>query len=73
MDWRALMALGLGRLALAPDAFWALTPPELRAAAGALAGPSIADAAFPRAALAALMARFPDSPAAEQEPRNERP
>ncbi|QFR31723.1 phage tail assembly chaperone [Ancylobacter sp. TS-1] len=51
------MAFGLGRLGLAPDAFWRMTPRELAAAAG-LAGP--ARAPLDRARLDVLMARFPD-------------
>jgi len=44
-------------LRLAPDAFWRLTPRELACAA---AGGDRRAAAPPRAALAALMDRFPD-------------
>jgi len=51
-------AFGLGVLRLAPDAFWAMTPRELAAAADGVAGP--APARPGRAELAALMARFPD-------------
>lgn len=32
LPWPDLMALGLGELALSPEAFWAMTLPELRAA-----------------------------------------
>ena len=55
--WAEAMAFGLGRLGLAPDAFWRMTPRELAAAAG-LAGP--ARAPLDRARLDALMVRFPD-------------
>jgi len=53
------MAAGLGLLRLPPAHFWSMTPRELEAALGALAGP-VSDAPLPRPALAALMARFPD-------------
>ncbi|MCZ8375035.1 MAG: phage tail assembly chaperone [Beijerinckiaceae bacterium] len=58
--WGELLAFGLGRLRLSPDAFWAMSLPEFRAAALGLFGPP----AFPpdRAALDALMRQFPDSP-----------
>ena len=54
------MRLGLGVLRLPPREFWAMTPRELAAAAAAFAPP--APAAPPRAALEALMRRFPDAP-----------
>ena len=60
------MAFGLGRLRLSPDAFWAMTPRELAAAAaprGRAAGP-----APDRAMLDALMARFPDRQAPHRSP-----
>lgn len=50
------MAHGLGRLRLAPAAFWALTPREFAALL-----PQPAEAAPSRAALAALMAAHPDT------------
>jgi len=52
------MRLGLGVLRLAPRDFWAMTPRELAAAATALAPPPPAPPS--RAALDALMRRFPD-------------
>ncbi|MDQ0509749.1 putative phage protein (TIGR02216 family) [Angulomicrobium amanitiforme] len=52
------MAFGLGRLRLSSRDFWAMTPREIAAAVEAVAGP--ARAPLDRAALAALMARFPD-------------
>lgn len=53
--WAELMALGLGHLRLAPDAFWAMSPRELFAAAGVrLSSP------MGREALDELLARFPD-------------
>jgi uncharacterized phage protein (TIGR02216 family) len=57
-DWQGLMRVGLGRLRLAPDAFWAMSPAEFSAASGAASG--AAAAPLGRAGLAALMARFPD-------------
>jgi uncharacterized phage protein (TIGR02216 family) len=55
-----MMAVGLGLLRLPPADFWSMTPRELAAALRALFGPAISDAPLPRAALAHLMARFPD-------------
>jgi uncharacterized phage protein (TIGR02216 family) len=53
--WAELMGLGLGDLRLAPEAFWAMSPRELFAAAGVrLSRP------MGREALDDLMARFPD-------------
>lgn len=56
MPWPALMMVGLGRLRLSPDNFWAMTPRELRAAL------QVGQPAIPmdRTVLAALMARHPD-------------
>ena len=54
-----LQGSGLGLLRLSPAAFWSMTPRELAAALRALLGPA-ADEPPPRAALAQLMARFPD-------------
>ncbi len=34
LEWGALMRLGMGRLALSPAVFWALTPAELLLMAG---------------------------------------
>jgi len=34
LDWPGLMRLGLGKLGLRPDQFWALTPIELAVMAG---------------------------------------
>lgn len=56
MNWRALIALGLGQLRLPPETFWSLTPRELRAMLGPPTEP------MTRAALDALAARFPDDP-----------
>ena len=55
--WDEVMAFGLGRLRLAPQAFWAMTPRELAAAMSAFALPISAPE---RSALAELMHRFPD-------------
>ncbi|MEO1467587.1 MAG: rcc01693 family protein [Pseudomonadota bacterium] len=66
VDWAALMRLGLGQLRLAPDVFWAMTPIEFqRALEGA--GLTAAEAAPGRGMLDALIARFPDAPAAPLE------
>jgi uncharacterized phage protein (TIGR02216 family) len=55
---------GLGLLRLAPDIFWSMTVWELMALGGALRPADGPD----RAAMAALMRRWPDPPAmAEQE------
>lgn len=69
VDWAGLMRLGLGRLRLAPDAFWAMTPGELTLAlegAGLIApggaGP------MRRGRMAELMAAFPDGGAGAGEP-----
>jgi uncharacterized phage protein (TIGR02216 family) len=65
------MALGLGRLALAPSAFWAMTPRELSAACIGLGlgATAPADGAPPsRAHLADLLTRFPDAPRAPDAP-----
>ncbi|WP_421724233.1 phage tail assembly chaperone [Bauldia sp.] len=56
--WRAMMALGFGRLALSSQAFWAMTPRELAAAADTVFGPSFEPPA--RSDLHHLMQRFPD-------------
>lgn len=53
------MAVGLGRLHLAPDVLWAMTPKEYAAAVSAL-NPRRGRAAPSRNALEALMAAFPD-------------
>lgn len=51
------MALGLGVLRLPPDAFWAMTPRELAAAAGTR---QPRDAVPAHADFAALMRAHPD-------------
>ena len=56
--WPALMRLGLVQLGLTPEVFWNLTPAELMLMAGVGPGRPALD----RAGLAALAARFPDTP-----------
>lgn len=56
--WETAIGLALGVLRLAPDAFWRMTPRELALALRAALGPPAAP--FQRAALSALMTRFPD-------------
>jgi len=53
------MAVGLGRLRLAPDVLWAMTPKEYAAAVSAL-NPRRGARAPSRDALETLMAAFPD-------------
>lgn len=54
------MAFGLGRLGWPPEAFWAATPREIRAALRAHQRTD-GDTAPPREALHALMAAHPDA------------
>jgi len=56
LDWPGLLRLGLGRLGLAPDAFWNLTPAEFYL----MLGPDPGQAPMPRDRLRGLMAEFPD-------------
>ena len=56
-----MMATGLGRLRLAPDAFWSMTPREFEAVIASFAGPHTARPPD-RGDLMALMAAFPDRP-----------
>jgi uncharacterized phage protein (TIGR02216 family) len=56
LDWPALMRVGLHRLRLEPDVFWALTPVELQVMLGSTA----AEKPMLRDGLAALMAAYPD-------------
>ncbi|WP_081651771.1 MULTISPECIES: rcc01693 family protein [Aurantimonas] len=56
--WTEAMQAGLGLLRLSPRAFWAATPRELAAALAPFG--TVAGEAPARAALAALMQRFPD-------------
>lgn len=55
------MALGLGLLRLPPEAFWALSLPELSAAISGLRGDLDAAAPLGSSELAALMTIFPDT------------
>jgi len=56
IDWAGLMRAGIGRLGLTPEAFWRLTPVELRMMLGAEAmAPPLT-----RARLEELAAAFPD-------------
>ncbi len=57
-DWPALLKIGLSGLRLTPEAFWRLTPAELRLMLGDQAGSAVLD----RAGLQELMAAFPDTP-----------
>ncbi|WP_438667771.1 rcc01693 family protein [Pseudogemmobacter sonorensis] len=57
IDWPGLVRAGLHRLGLAPGAFWALTPVELKIMLGA----DQAAAPLTRARLAELAAAFPDA------------
>lgn len=56
LDWPGLMRAGLHGLGLTPDAFWRLTPVELRM----LLGAEQAVPPLTRARLAELAAAFPD-------------
>jgi len=55
-DWPALMRAGILGLRLTPEAFWRLTPAELRLMLGQGAG----NAPMGRAGLDALLAAWPD-------------
>ena len=56
IDWAGLMRAGLGTLGLAPDAFWRLTPVELRI----MLGVDAAASPLTRARLDELARAFPD-------------
>lgn len=60
IDWPALIGLGLGRLRLAPEQFWTMSPGEFRMAVEGLCGPRPSPPGLP-----ALMAAFPDQPESE--------
>lgn len=65
VDWPGLMRLGLGALRLAPEAFWSMTPGELRLALeGAGVLPVGGAPPMGRSRLAELMAAFPDAASA---------
>jgi uncharacterized phage protein (TIGR02216 family) len=55
MDWPGLMRLGMQGLGLAPEAFWRLTPAELRLMSGAGGSTPLG-----RARLDELLRAFPD-------------
>jgi uncharacterized phage protein (TIGR02216 family) len=55
--WKQAIGFGLGVLKLSPEQFWRMTPRELAYAIEAASGRS---APLDRAALAQLMARYPD-------------
>jgi uncharacterized phage protein (TIGR02216 family) len=57
IDWAGLLKVGLHGLGLAPDAFWRLTPVELRIMLGADAATS----PLTRARLEDLSRAFPDA------------
>ncbi|NEX44759.1 rcc01693 family protein [Pseudotabrizicola algicola] len=56
IDWPGLIRVGLHRLGLQPEAFWRLTPVELRVMLGA----DVVTPPLTRARLAELSAAFPD-------------
>ncbi|MGD1882319.1 MAG: rcc01693 family protein [Paracoccaceae bacterium] len=56
LDWPALMRAGLVGLRLTPEAFWALTPAELRM----MLGDAGARAPLLKGGLEALMDAWPD-------------
>lgn len=55
-DWPALMRAGMQGLRLTPEAFWSLTPAELRLMLGQAAGLTPMN----RDGLEALIAAYPD-------------
>ena len=68
IDWPGLMRLGYGTLRLSPEAFWTMTPAELRLALeGAGVLPVGADLPMDRARLERLMSAYPDRRAASPE------
>ena len=58
VDWDALMRVGLGRLRLAPETFWAMSPREFAAAVEGALGTAAAPMTAGR--LRDLMAAYPD-------------
>ncbi|MEQ9693230.1 rcc01693 family protein [Shimia sp. SDUM112013] len=65
-DWPALMRAGIAGLRLSPQAFWALTPAELRM----MLGQGQAPAALSRAGLDALLAAYPDKTEGSRDERD---
>ena len=61
IDWPGLMRVGMLGLRLTPDAFWRLTPVELKIMLGAEGGSS----ALTRSRLEELAAAYPDAGKAE--------
>lgn len=59
--WHDLMRVGLGRLRLAPDQFWSMTPRELSAAIEGLPGMRPRVGTMSRDRLAELTRQFPDT------------
>lgn len=55
-DWRSLFCVGTRQLGLQPNAFWALTPAELRL----MLGEGDGQTPMRMSGLEALMERFPD-------------
>jgi uncharacterized phage protein (TIGR02216 family) len=63
MDWPALMRAGVQGLGLQPDAFWRLTPAELRLMLGDVS----TSAPLLSGGLDALMSAYPDTSKGEKE------
>lgn len=63
LDWPGMMRLGLGKLGLRPDQFWALTPVELAMMAGLDRKPTVCL----RTRLEELALAFPDETAMPHE------
>lgn len=57
IDWPGLIRAGLHQLGLQPEAFWRLTPVELRI----MLGVDVVSPPLTRARLAELAAAFPDT------------
>ena len=66
IDWPGLMRAGMFGLRLTPDAFWRLTPVELKIMLGAELGAP----ALTRTRLEELAAAFPDERKAEADDRH---
>jgi len=59
-DWGAMMRTGLGRMRMAPETFWSMTPREFAAAVEGAEGRQAAP--MGRGRLLELMAAYPDRP-----------
>lgn len=57
--WQSIMQLGLGRLRIPPEQFWAMSPRELSAALAGLLGPSPSRVPLSRREFDGLAQRFP--------------